>query len=279
MSGRQARWLLVVLLIGEFVVLSRQLATTESGPSLLERMTVRALGPLAHAVTGAEGQLSGFVERRRRSRTLREENRRLQQRVAEMERELLRRQSVELDFQRLAAAVRYSREASRDLQVGDVVYLDHASARRSILVAIGGGAEVGQTVVDASGVVGRVVVASGRYAKVQLVTDPASAVGAMLERSRRQGVARGAGAGTLRLEYVPSTAEVRVGDRVVSAGIDGIYPRGLPLGTVEEVTPGNDLFLRIRLRPAVDFGLLDTVYVLPPVERPFEEGGAPDALP
>jgi rod shape-determining protein MreC len=142
-----------------------------------------------------------------------------------------------------------------------------------VLFVGGEGAKVGQAVVDPRGLVGRVVVTRGGYSKVQLVSDPASAVGAMIERTRRQGVVRGAGPDALTMNYVPQSADVRVGDRIVSAGIDGIYPRGLMLGIVESVGEGTDLFHRIDVLPAVDFGLLDGAYLLPRVELPGEELG------
>jgi rod shape-determining protein MreC len=97
---------------------------------------------------------------------------------------------------------------------------------------------------------------------VQLITDRAAGVGGMILRTRRQGVVRG-GLGTgLELDYVPLQADVRPGDRVLTAGIDGVYPRGIPIGTIASVEPGGQLFHRINVAPAVDFGTLDQVYLL-----------------
>ena len=61
---------------------------------------------------------------------------------------------------------------------------------------------------------------------------------------------------------MPLQADVRVGDVVLTAGIDGIYPRGIPVGTVVAVEPGSELFHNIRLSPRVDFGVLDVVYLI-----------------
>ena len=72
------------------------------------------------------------------------------------------------------------------------------------------------------------------------ITDRAAGVGGMILRTRRQGVVRGGGRGSggLELDYVPLQADVRPGDRVLTAGIDGVYPRGIPIGTVVSVEPG-----------------------------------------
>ncbi|KAB2965051.1 MAG: rod shape-determining protein MreC, partial [Thermoanaerobaculia bacterium] len=106
-------------------------------------------------------------------------------------------------------------------------------------------------------------------AKVQLVTDRAAGVAVLLEAARRQGILRGAGPGRLEVDYVPRQADVAVGDRVVTAGVDGVYPRGLPVGTVSAVEAGNEMFHRVEVTPAVDFADLSLVFLL--------EGAAPPA--
>jgi rod shape-determining protein MreC len=126
------------------------------------------------------------------------------------------------------------------------------------------------------------VLTAGPYAKAQLITDRAAGVGAMILRTRRQGVVRGSGRGSggLELDYVPLQADVRPGDFVITAGIDGVYPRGIPIGTVVSVAPGGQLFHKIQLAPAVDFGALDQVYLLEyePVPPDLKEA-APDVRP
>ena len=82
------------------------------------------------------------------------------------------------------------------------------------------------SVIATAGVVGRVVVPSRRAAKVQLLIDRNAAAGAIIERSRAQGVAVGGGDDRLRLEYVSGVADIVTGDVVMTSGIDGIYPKG-----------------------------------------------------
>jgi rod shape-determining protein MreC len=140
-------------------------------------------------------------------------------------------------------------------------------------------------VVTDAGLVGRVVFVAGPYAKVQLVSDRAAAVGVQLERSRRQGVLRGSQPGELLLDFVPRQVEIEVGERVVTAGIDGVYPRGIPVGAVASVEPGDEAFHRIVVTPAVDFSRLSFVYLLeaplPPPAMTAPEGATKefDAAP
>ena len=108
---------------------------------------------------------------------------------------------------------------------------------------------------------------------VQLLIDRNAAAGALIERSRVQGVVVGTGEGWLRFDYVPGTASVEPGDLVVTSGIDGIYPKGFILGQIESVERRGDRFGAITLRPAVDFSTLESVLVVtgragvPEVER------------
>src|SRR5256885_1905951 len=83
-----------------------------------------------------------------------------------------------------------------------------------------------EAVVAPAGVVGRVIMPGAFASKVQLLIDRNAAAGVLDERSRAQGVVVGTGTGRLKMDYVPSSADVKVGDRIVTSGIDGIYPKG-----------------------------------------------------
>jgi rod shape-determining protein MreC len=116
-------------------------------------------------------------------------------------------------------------------------------------------------VISPAGVVGRVVLASPRAARVQMLIDLNAAAGAMIERTRAQGLVVGHGS-MLRMEYVPGTADVKQGDLVVTSGIDKIYPKGFVIGTVEAVERGSGTYHEITVRPAVDFSQLEEVLVV-----------------
>jgi rod shape-determining protein MreC len=112
-----------------------------------------------------------------------------------------------------------------------------------------------------AGVVGRVILSSPRAARVQMLIDRNAAAGAMIERTRAQGLVTGQGA-TLRMDYVPGTADVKQGDLVVTSGIDKIYPKGFLIGTIESLSRGPGSFHEITVRPAVDFSRLEEVLVV-----------------
>ncbi len=259
MNGRWSHLLLAVLLLGQLVLLSSQ---DEARGSLLEGLTLAALAPIAHSVDSTAEGVDGFFANLKLGRTLRDENRRLRQEIEAMRRELVGLHGVEEELERLARLSDYTRFDIEGFLVADVVYIDRASWLRT-LVAYTGNERTrrNQPVVTAQGLVGRVVVAARRYAKVLLVTDRSASVSAMIRRTRRRGMVRGGG-GELILDNIPLLADVKVGDRVVTAGIDGVFPRGIPIGEVTSIEEGSGLFHRIRVAPAIDFGILDQVYVL-----------------
>ncbi len=269
-AERRSRWLLLALLALQLVLLSAQ-ARTAGGSSRLETVFVRSVAPLSRAVAATTGLIHSLVEGARLRERLEEENWRLRAEVERLRKERVRSIGVEQELERLAKALDYSAVPRGELRVADIVYIDHASWLQTLLLYVGDAQVVrNQAVVSADGLVGRIITAPLPYAKVQLITDRAASVGGMVQRTRRQGIVRGASPGSLDFAYVPLQADVRVGDLVVTAGIDGIYPRGVPIGTVIEVKPGDELFHKIRLTPAVNFGVLDQVYILDRTPVPEE---------
>jgi rod shape-determining protein MreC len=262
---RRTGYLLTALLLGQLVLVAIEGARSTRSRTYAEMIGMRVLGPVARLVTAASGGASAVGHDVRLQGQLLDENRRLRRDVEELRLRLLRLGDVEQELARLGDAVGYSAPLLGEIRAVDVVYADYASWLRSLILYTGARpAAVNQPVVSSAGLVGRVVVVAGPYAKVQLITDRAASVGAMILRTRRQGVVRGSGqeGGGLSLDYVPLSVDVRPGDSVLTAGIDGVYPRGIPVGTVVSVEAGGQLFHKIRLAPTVDLGALDQVYLL-----------------
>jgi rod shape-determining protein MreC len=272
-SERHTAWLLFAVLVALLIMLSLQAPSPGAGGNFFENVVLRVVAPVTHSVAAVSSGARGAQESLKSRETLARENRTLTRDVQRLELEVLRLSRLEQEMERLGAALDYSRATEGRLRVADVVYADHASWLRTLILYTGeNDAELNQPVISDAGLVGRVVEVVPGYAKVQLVTDRAAAVCAMIRRTRRQGVVRSGREG-LELDFLPRQADVQVGDRIVTSGIDGIYPRGLPLGSVVSVDDGDELFLEIGLEPAVDFGSLDQVYLLPPRAVPIEDEG------
>jgi rod shape-determining protein MreC len=113
-------------------------------------------------------------------------------------------------------------------------------------------------------VVGRVIgpVAS-RASRVQLIIDRNAAVGAISERTRAGGMALGVeGDPPLRMDLVSNLADIVTGDVIVASGVDGIYPKGFVIGTVERSERGKALYRDLTIRPAVNFSALEEVLIV-----------------
>ena len=123
------------------------------------------------------------------------------------------------------------------------------------------GVHADAAVIAPDGVVGRVLGDPAWGAsQVQLLNDRNASAGARVERSRAAGIVRGSDdENLLRMEFVSNTEDVRVGDRIVTSGIDGIYPPGFVIGEVLEVRRGSALHLEMSVAPAVEFSRLEVV--------------------
>jgi len=259
----RVRLLFAALLVGQLFLLAAQEPDRGGAASLLEGAALRSLGPLARAVDASSHALASARQGLRRRGELATENRALRQEVLELRRRELRMAGLEQEIAGLSKTLAFSRRHAAAFRIAEVVHADYSSWLRSFVLYVGAGAaHRNQAVLSDEGLVGRVIRVSGAYAKVQLLTDRAASAGVQLQRSRRQGVVRGSSAGELLLDFIPLQAEVEVGEAVLTAGIDGVYPRGIRVGVVISVEPGNEVFHRIVVEPAVDFSRLSFVYLL-----------------
>lgn len=98
------------------------------------------------------------------------------------------------------------------------------------------GFEIGMPVCNSGGVIGQIIEVSAATSTVRLINDENSGVSAMVQSTRAQGILQGQPDGTLMLNYVPADADVKVGDVIITSGLGGRFPKGLPLGTVSSVS-------------------------------------------
>jgi rod shape-determining protein MreC len=259
------------------VVLISAQVNTPSGLPVLQVVTFGSFSEVQRGtmalVDGIRNLWSGYIalqDVQRDNRALRQELQTLQVRLQE-ERAAAQRTD------NLRQLLELRERASLDTIAAEVIAAAASPEFRTVTIDKGtaAGLRSDMAVISPAGVVGRVILPSGRAAKVQLLIDRNAAAGAMIERTRVQGVVEGFGDGSLRMEYVPATSDVKPGDLVVTSGIDGIYPKGFVIGTIEQVDRGGGYHL-ITVRPAVDFRRLEEVLVVrtPPASRAAPEGGS-----
>jgi rod shape-determining protein MreC len=147
----------------------------------------------------------------------------------------------------------------------ELVGVDASPWFRSALVDRGQeqGVRSGMPVISEQGLVGLVTATSRSSAKVMLVLDRQTAIDGVIQRSRSRGIVRGRGSDELEFEFVARGSDVRLNDVVITSGLGGVYPKGLHIGAITEISdPGARLLQTATIRPAVDFGRLEQVSVM-----------------
>jgi len=263
---RRPTLLFIVVLSLLFVLMSFSNQTRYVGETrtMFERAVMTIFSPVPRFVNwvgrAAQDIHYGYLDMRRAVN----ENVELRRKVASLTTENLKLRQSGSDMRRLRSLLAYSEQFEFETSMAETIMLDTAGRFKSIIIDRGSaeGVEVNDVIANANGLIGRVVLTTNELAKVQLVTDNNCSVGALVERTRRQGVVRGSGGTIMQMFDIPSLADVQPGDRVLTAGIDGIFPKGIPIGNIVRAEPGQSLFKTVTVRPAVDFGTIEEVIVI-----------------
>jgi rod shape-determining protein MreC len=263
------------LLLGAAIVLHVALislqVTTGSGATVFHSVVFGGVAEAQRGASGVTGSLMSLWYGYLDLRGVRAENEALRSELGELRIALQQERAAAERAAALGRLLEF-RERTPLATTGAQVIAKGASPEFRTLTIDKGtddGVAANQAVVAPAGVVGRITLPSARAALVQLLVDRNAAAGALIERSRVQGVVAGAGDGTLQMEYVPATSDVAAGDVVVTSGIDGLYPKGFIVGTVERVDRADGLYHVIVVRPAVDPNRLEEVLVVR--DRPAAE--------
>lgn len=283
-DARRSRIVLAALVVSHLVVISHQVDGGQ-GASLLERGIFALLYPfqwgVAASVRGVRSAFDSYVD----LRGVHAQNVRLKEQVSELETLLQEKQDRVQEAERLRETLGLREILPLKTVAAEVVARDGLPFYRVITIDRGAehGVAVDAPVISPTGVVGRVIKVGPRGAKVQLLLDPQAAVGVLIERTRVGGVAAGR-AGLvdettpdLEMRFVPVLADVKVGDVVVTSGLDRIYPKGLAVGRVRAVGESTGLFREIRIEPSARFATLEEVLVV--TGPPLVTAGALEGTP
>ena len=266
-------WLFTAVVLAQLLLISAQV-TTRTGVPMLE---VAVFGAVAELQRVATGVISGASDRWQQYvllQDVRGENEQLRSEMGVLQLELQQERALAQEARTLQALLDM-KKATPLATISAAVIAGGASPDFRTLT-IDKGTRQGilgdMAVVAPAGVVGRVVTPSVRAAKVQLLIDRNAAVAGLVERTRAQGLVVGTGENRLQMEYVPGTADIRVGDRVVTSGIDGIYPKGFLIGQIESVQRGAGDYTKVVVRPAVELSALEAVLVVSSSPKSKAEG-------
>jgi len=194
------------------------------------------------------------------------ENESLSRRVSELESRLGMLSEFEAENDRLRQALSFSSEQQLRGVVASVIGADASGWIRGLMIDRGAadGVRPGMAVVHPRGVVGQITSVGSNSARVLLVNDHSSGVDVLVQGSRVRGVVEGAGETACELKFVTKEYPIKVGDVVVTSGMDQVFPKGLVVGTVSHVSAQTStLFQTVEIRPAVNFSRIEEVLVVP----------------
>jgi rod shape-determining protein MreC len=199
-------------------------------------------------------------------KNVRAENRRLRDEAQRLRVESLRVSEVDEENRRLRRLLQLKEALPLETISGEIIGREWGGWVRSLTVNRGRSSRVVRltAVIGPDGLIGRIVDVRGGSSVVQVLTDPASTVGAHVVRTRTPGIIEGEPRGTIRFKYMARDgAGMQVGDMVVTSGLGGLFPRGIPIGRIRSIDDrGSALFHYAQIAPAVDFARIDEVLLL-----------------
>jgi rod shape-determining protein MreC len=260
---RRTGWLFMAIVVGHIVLISTQV-NTRRGVPMLEEATFGVFAEVQRATTSMLEGIHDSWQNYFALQQVRSENEGLRQEVAQLRVQIQQERALAQQSRTLEGLLQL--RAALPLQTTAATVIAGGASPEFRTMTIDKGTNdalrADMAVISPGGVVGRVIMPSPRASKIQLLIDRNAAAGVLVERSRAQGVVVGTGADRLRLEYVSGTADVKVGDRVVTSGIDGIYPKGFVVGQIESIQRSAGEYSGILVRPAADFSALESVLIV-----------------
>lgn len=278
-------WLFGAVVVSHIILISAQV-TTRRGVPVLQEVTFGAFAEMQRAATSTLSGVQDGWQNYFALQQIRQENEQLRREVTALRVSLEQERTVAQETRTLRKLLELKSVTSFDTTAASVIGSGADPQFRTITIDKGtlDGLRADMAVIAPGGVVGRILMPTARAAKVQLIIDRDAAAGVMIERSRVIGIVTGVGsaedlgfeAGLIDLDYIPGSVDVKPGDRVVTSGIDGIYPKGLPVGEIQSaVREGGEW--KIRVKPAVEFSALEAVLVVlkapDPASNPADDDG------
>ena len=244
--------------------------TTDIESSRLIRVwAVGTVSPLEKALVWAQTSAGNLWHNYFYLRGVRAENRELKQRIEQMRIDQVRMSQDADQARRLQALLAFKEQFISQTRAAQVIGSTGSEQSRAIYLDKGekDGIKPDMAVITADGIVGKVLHVYRSTSLVLLISDQTSGVGAILDKSRLQGILRGMPSGEIALERIMTDEQVPAGELVLTSGGDRIFPKGLPIGRVTKVSTGSDLFLNVRVKPAANLSKLEEVLVVTKVDE------------
>ena len=282
--------ILVAILFAQVLGLAIQVRRSSENQSsrVIRVWVVGAITPLEKLLVWTQGGVSGVWHNYVYLRGVRQENRDLRDEIERLRLEQVRLTQDAQQAQRLQSLLGFREQFISQTMAAQVIGTSGSEQSRLIYIDKGsrdgiakiaddetdidkerGDKEKGRdrgkdmaVITSAGAVVGKVLYVNRSTSEVLLINDQSSGVGVILEKSRLQGILKGTASGKVVLDKIMNDEQIEVGEKVLTSGGDRIFPKGLLVGTVSDVSPGPESFLKITVKPAADLDRLEEVLVI-----------------
>jgi rod shape-determining protein MreC len=282
-SRHRSLFLLLGVVLLQVLLLAVQIKRDAQG-RLIRVWTVSAVSPVERGGAWGIGKVRDAWRHYFALSDTARENEELRRENGQLKLEIMHLQGKSAEADRLAALLNFKQNQAKVPMVVARVIGSSADANSSVIYLDQGqrdGIRRNMGVITPEGVVGKIIESFRDTSEVLLLTDRDSGVGAMIAETRIQSPVGGTGEPLLNMKYVGNDDEVAVGSRVVTSGMDRIFPKDLPVGTITQVKPGGQ-YKQIRVRPSANLEKLEEVIVLlttDPVVLKQEASAAAPATP
>ncbi len=254
---------IIVLIIVNFIALS---VTGSRYPSFgFGRIVISFIAPFQEAVTDSICFARGAWSHYFFLVSVAKENDNLKKSLSRAIEKNNRFSEIELSNSRLRSLLNFQKTMTGRVLAAEVIGKDPSPWFKTITINKGkvDGVKKWLPVVVPEGIAGQITDVSLHHSRVLLIIDRNSAVDALVQKTRTRGIIKGESAGTCLFDYVLRKHDIRVGDTVISSGLDGVFPKGLRIGQVSSVVRRNSgIFQEVSVIPDVDFEKLEEVLVL-----------------
>ncbi len=265
-SRHRAFFILLGVMVAQLLLLSVQI-TRNQNVRLIQVWAVRAFDPFERSVHWTVNKTTGVWRNFSGLWGAQQQNQELSRELTAARSQILQLSQQASEADRLRALLDFKNRSPFQTVAAEVIA--SSPGERSNAIFIGKGSDAGFStdlaVITPAGVVGKIIAVFPHSAQVLLITDPSSGVGCILEKTRVQGVMKGTGQSLGQLHYIMNDQPVSVSDMVLTSGLDQIYPKGLPVGTVTRAGPGN-IYKDIVVTPAAALDRLETILVITKIE-------------
>lgn len=266
----------ILLLLSALILISLRVKELK-GVAFMDGLLMEICSPFQKGSSFVINKIKGVGEGYLFLVHLQRENERHKKRIADLQRENDQMREMVLAHERLRKLLKFRETLSSTVIAAEVVGRDPSSWFKSVTINKGekDGVRKGMAVISPEGVIGQILKAAPSHSVVLLVTDYNSAIDSIVQRTRAKAIVEGGGENRCQLKYLLRAEDVVAGDRVVTSGLGGNFPKGLMIGEIRKVDKkGHGIFQYAELVPSVDFTRLEEVLIIkesPP--PPAEEKG------